>query len=238
MGIEPNGIDLTTVQQVADWLATNGQPTPQTADDTDNIQLAITAASAWWIWKLGLQDLGTPMPTTSPLVAPVAYNEWYDGTGTPRMFLKKRPIVSVTSLMIGPLSIPASSGFNSPGFVIDQNKKSLSLRNGGGGYVGGILRVGFWNAPNWNSGYCGAVFTNGVQNINVQYSAGFNGTPDDITLACTQQVAVNIRRRQWIDQKSQAMANGAGTYSYRDWELPPEVMSVVNYYARVAGSSS
>ncbi len=66
----------------------------------------------------------------------------------------------------------------------------------------------------------------------LSYSAA--GTPADIRLAATQMVAVNYKRRQWIDQASQAMANGAGTVSYRNWELPPEVISVMNAYTRRA----
>lgn len=64
----------------------------------------------------------------------------------------------------------------------------------------------------------------------LSYSAA--GTPADVRMAVTQMVAVNYKRRQWIDQTAQSMANGAGTVSYRSWELPPEVISVMNAYAR------
>jgi hypothetical protein len=68
------------------------------------------------------------------------------------------------------------------------------------------------------------------QQLLCSYSAA--GTPEDVRLACTQMVAVNYKRRQWIDQASQSMANGAGTVSYRSWELPPEVVRVMNAYTR------
>lgn len=74
--------------------------------------------------------------------------------------------------------------------------------------------------------------TDASQQVLLSYSAA--GTPADIRLAATQMVAVNYKRRQWIDQASQAMANGAGTVSYRNWELPPEVVSVMNAYTRRA----
>lgn len=70
------------------------------------------------------------------------------------------------------------------------------------------------------------------QQVLLSYAAA--GTPEDVRLAATQMVAVNYKRRQWIDQASQAMANGAGTVSYRNWELPPEVLSVMNAYTRRA----
>ena len=53
-------------------------------------------------------------------------------------------------------------------------------------------------------------------NINVQYQAGYTATPPDVELACCQMVAVNYRRRNWVDLKSAAMAQSAGTLSYRD----------------------
>lgn len=58
------------------------------------------------------------------------------------------------------------------------------------------------------------------------------GTPADIRLAATQMAAVNYKRRQWIDQTSQAIANNAGTVTYRSWELPPEVVAVMDAYTR------
>ena len=57
------------------------------------------------------------------------------------------------------------------------------------------------------------------------------GTPPDIQIAATQMVAVNYKRREWIDQSSQS---GGGNIQFRDWELPPEVCSVMNYYSRTA----
>lgn len=74
--------------------------------------------------------------------------------------------------------------------------------------------------------------TDAGQQVLLSYSAA--GTPADVRVAVTQMVAVNYKRRQWIDQSSQSMANGAGTVNYRGWELPPEVVSVMNAYSRRA----
>jgi hypothetical protein len=70
------------------------------------------------------------------------------------------------------------------------------------------------------------------QPVLLSYSSA--GTPADVRLAATQMVAVNYKRRQWIDQASQSMASGAGTVSFRSWELPPEVVGVMNAYTRRA----
>ena len=75
--------------------------------------------------------------------------------------------------------------------------------------------------------YVFAVADAGAQ-VLVDYNAP--GTPSDIVLAATQMVAVNYKRRDWIDQKSQASMGGST--QFQDWELPPEVTRVLNYYSR------
>lgn len=238
MGLEPNPIDLVSVQQVADWLATNAQPTPVTADDTDNIQLAITAFSSYVLKLTGRGPSDGSIPTASPFIAPVAYNEWYDGSGTVRQFLRNWPVQSVTALTIGPLTIPASTGWSVPGYVIDEGKRSLSLR-GGGGYVNGILTVGFGSGGfgsygNNGRGFCNNVFWDAPQNVNVQYTAGFSGVPIDLEQCALKVVAQTIRRRQWIGQKSQSMAQGAGTVSYTDLEMDKDDVRKIEFYRRNA----
>jgi hypothetical protein len=60
------------------------------------------------------------------------------------------------------------------------------------------------------------------------------GTPGDLQLAATIAAATNYKRKSWIDQKSQSMAHGAGTVTYRDWMLPPEVVQTLVDYTRTA----
>jgi hypothetical protein len=55
------------------------------------------------------------------------------------------------------------------------------------------------------------------------------GTPEDVQLAVAQMVATNYKRRGTIDQKMQT-----GGATFRDWELPPEVVSVLYRYKRRA----
>jgi len=221
-------IDLTTVAAVKSWLSSNGTASSNTSDDA-NVQLCITAASAYWLWKLGLQDGDVTEDTESPLVTPVTYSDTYDGNGKTAMFLRRRPIQSVTSLQINTQVIPACpvgpAGINVAGYVITDDKKQIVLRNGSYNFATLPQPYGFFGC--WT-------FAKGTQNIFVTYSAGFTVTPPDIELACIQMVAQNYQRKKWIDQKSQAMANGMGTVTYRDWELPPEVLAVMNAYKRMA----
>lgn len=218
-----NPIDLTTVAVVASWLgsAISG-PQAMAAPEQDNVQRCITAASLYWLWRTGQWSAATPVPAKSPFVEVVDYDEWYDGNSGPRLFVQRRPVRSVSKLAINGIDIPASTDPLVPGYVIDQSGKSIALRGSTSG------RSRFYGRVPLNA------FCAGIQNVHVVYAAGFSGTPPDINLACTQMVALNYKRRQWIDQSSQSMANGAGTVSFQEWELPPEVVSVMNNYSRVA----
>lgn len=60
------------------------------------------------------------------------------------------------------------------------------------------------------------------------------GTPADIVKAATQMAAENVVRRRTIDRKSDSMAGGAGTTTYRDWWVSPEVERVIVSYTRTA----
>lgn len=235
-----NPIDLTTLSAVQDWLGV------ENADD-QNLEDCITAASAYWLWALGLTAPGGgPWPPLanpnqanpcSPLNSVVSgISETYDGPGSARLFLRIRPIVSVQSLTVDGVAIPASTAVTIPGFVIDSPGKSIGIRSGfgGPGPGGGALTVGFAYLRNrqrstWS-------FSEGIQNVQVTYSAGYSATPPDIEMAVRIMVSVNYKRRQWIDQRTQMMAQGAGTVQYRDWEMPPEVRSVMDHYRRRAWS--
>lgn len=224
MAPTPNAIDLTTLANVQNWLGS----TSQNSTEQQVMQDCITAASLYWLHYTGLGPQGLTNPTASPLNSVVTFSEVYDGSGSARLFLRNRPIVSVTSLTIGLIPIAASTGVNVPGYVIDGSQKSISLRGGFGAPAPGqLLRVGFWNARGHYRG-----FGDDIQSVAITYTAGYAATPFDVELAVREQVATNYKRRQWIDQRSQAMAQGAGTVMYQSWELSPSVRSVLDRYRR------
>jgi hypothetical protein len=201
-------VDLTTVDSVTRWIAS----TPSD-DEKLNIQNCVTAASLDWVWMCGKQLVDG----VSPFVKPVPIDEYYDGPGGTRMFVRNPPISSISSLSVNGVAIAASAVPTSAGYVIDATRKSIALRSGAG--------VGR-NAPR--------VFCQGIQNVHLVGMAGFDRTPFDIQQAVTQMVAENYKKRQWIGQSSQAMANGAGTVSFRDWAIAPDVAKVIDNYSRNA----
>lgn len=222
----PNPIDLTTLADVKAWAGVTG------TNEDALIQSIVTAASLYWLDECGFSDPSGDN-TASPFVTQVAYDEYYDGSGTNRQFLRIRPIRSVTLLTVNGVNVPAAAQPAGAGFLIDSSKRSLSIRMGGGGGPG-ILAATFSDLCRSGGGYQSGGFARGVQNVHVQYTAGFDAIPFDVGDAVRKMCATNYKRRQWIDQAQQAMANGAGTISFRSWELSPEVASVLDRYRRRA----
>jgi hypothetical protein len=218
--VYPPAVDLTTLDRVKSWIGV------LSSSDDANISACITAASMYWLWRTGRLPANGDVPLASPLVQPVAFNEWYSGNGSAQMFLRQTPIRTVTAVVINGQTIAQSTAYGISGWVIADDGKSLLLRPGGNSSSFSTSFYGMWSA--------GPAFTKGIMNINVQYQAGYRMTPPDIELACCQMIAVNYKRRSWTDQRSQAMAQGAGTISFRDWELPPEIVRVMVAYTPTA----
>lgn len=226
----PSPLDLCTVKQVKSWLSSNGAPAPADGDD-QNLQILITAAGWEWLLRTGNGPSdGVSVPTSSPLVTPCTFSETYDGSGSAQQFLRHWPIVSVESLYINGVQIPQSTAWGVLGWYIDSGMRSLVLRNGTN-TSSPVLALSI-------NYYWDAIFDKGTGinrgNVQVNYTAGYSATPPDITEAAIEMVAVNYRRRDWIDQAEQSMAQGAGTVRYRDWELPPRVLRCMKRYMRLA----
>ena len=209
-----NAIDLTTVANVKSWAQV------QTSGDDQTIQDAITAFSLFALHVTGRGNADGSVPAASPFNSVVSYDEFYDGNGNNELPLRNWPIASVTSVTDTGVAVQSSSSTTSPGFVIDQSKKFLVLRGGTNAYRG--FRGG------WSNGKCG--WSLGTQNIEVAYTAGFAATPFDLEMLARKVVALNYKRRSWIGQKSQAMAQGAGTLSFNDWEMDAEDKRVLMFY--------
>lgn len=58
-------------------------------------------------------------------------------------------------------------------------------------------------------------------------------TPADVMEKVTAQVAINSRRRAWLDQASIMLTQG-GTTTYRSWEIPPDIERCIQLYTRRA----
>jgi hypothetical protein len=196
--------------------------------DDQTIQDCITAFSLAVLRMTGRGNADGSIPSTSPLVTPVAYNERYDGNGQRKLYVHNWPIAPSPApvVIIGVTTIPQSTSMSTPGWVIDQDGRAFVLRGGANPYHqvfgGGRARME-------RGGYR---FALGEQNINLQYSGGFSGVPYDLEMTARKVVALNFKRTGWIGQRSQAMAEGGGTVSYGTWEMDPDCERTLLYYRR------
>lgn len=223
-------IDLTTLSAVKSWV----QISQTSTSDDQIIQDCITAFSAYVLKVTGRGPTDGSIPASSPFVAPVSYDEFYDGSGTLRQPIRNWPVQSVSSVNVNGQPVPQSTSVNVWGFVVDQDKRFISIR---GGYSATIATFQNYRYQYGRGlpGFNGPGFSNGVQNVEIVYMAGFNGVPFDLEMAARKTVALNYKRRSWIGQKSQAMAAGAGTLTYGTWEMDTQDMRTIDYYTlRVA----
>ena len=226
----PNAIDLTKVANVKSWMSL-----PTTATDQDQtIQDSITAFSSDVLHFTGRGPMDGTVPTQSPFVTPVSYDDFYDGSGSLRQPIRNWPITAVALVNVNGQVIPQSVNVQTWGWVIDGDKKFISIR---GGYSPSVATFQNYRYQGGGAGLGvqGPGFASGSQNVEVQYTAGFSGVPFDLEMVARRTVALRYKGRGWIGQRSQMMAAGAGTVFYNGWEIYPADRDTILYYqARVA----
>ena len=162
-----NVIDLTTVAAVNAILE-------QVANtDATEIQREITAYSQNILTRTGRGFLSGVR----------IYSERYNGNGSNDLPVRNYPVLAVASLSVNGIAIPASPDFIQSGYVIDTEGSIANIAiiggQGGGAYQAGDdrwgVRPGGWgsygNAP--PLGQSAFRFLQGVQNVAVQYTAGY-----------------------------------------------------------------
>jgi hypothetical protein len=220
-------LDLTTVDLAKGFISgkTPGVPDP----DDSLIQSCITSWGTEWLNRTGTGDQSGDFQQ-SPWNSVCTFTDVYDGAGGNRQFLRNRPIQSVISLTINGLQIAASTGYPAQGYLIDGTRKSISL-------LGGLLG---WNNQLWASWQAGPYhkfrgglrFWEGTQNVTVNYTAGYNITPADVTECASKVVSVNYKRKTYVDEESRAVGGGGGTTRFRGWDIPLECQGIVDRYTR------
>lgn len=137
-------------------------------------------------------------------VMTASYAETRDGTGTPTLMLLNFPVSAVASVQfVG----PAPGGIALPQTLIagqDYTFTKFALK----------MYYGRW--------------PKGIQNILVNYTAGYQSMPADLTHAATKVAALRYRELQRIGQKSKIIANENITFDLS--EFPPDVMGIIERY--------
>lgn len=152
----------------------------------------------------------------------VELSETYNGTGGQVLYLRNNPIVSVSSLKISGHLIAVSSAWGTPGYFIDDTKKFLQIRQGGG--------AGTFQSINFGSGWG---FWPGNGNVEITYTAGYDSAPEDLDVTVLKMCSTIYLRRLREDQAGQAIPQ-AGTTSYRSWDFGPDVWTVLKTYKRIS----
>jgi hypothetical protein len=213
--------DLTTLAKVKSWLLI---PQDNTKDDSD-IQDVITGWSTYCLGQLGFTSMTKVQQ----------YTELRNGNGNCQMFVRNRPIINVESVTVNGVAVPAAGDWPSMGYYVSDDQKSIMIR--GVGVQRGIL-AGYGSLGTYSTGSATSAggFARGVGNVKLVYNAGFVRVPADLELAARKACAIHYKRKQTIDLASKAQAAGGttGTTRYRDWDIPPEVETVIDYYSRVA----
>jgi hypothetical protein len=132
-------------------------------------------------------------------------NESYDGNDSDRLLPRSFPVITVSSVTVDGNPIPQASAPWLPGFAWDGRR---------------ILLRGF-------------LFTRGVQNVQVSYTAGYLTVPLDLKQAAIESFALAYRQRTHIGERSNSMS-GQVTLAFDMSDVPPRSMNVFNQYRRLA----
>lgn len=195
--------DLVTQAQAFAWLS-------QAVDPNGDIAGAVSAVSTQIQNFIGYQ------------IAEASYTRTMNGHGGEKMLLRDRPVISVSSITVDGISIPAATGPTTTGFVFDDRFV----------YIRG----------NWYGGLSPSRFNRGVQNVTVTYTAGYAQVPWDL-----QQAALTLLGAVWemVGQDPNVGSRRAGDTQI-DFKnsvvrlngevvlLPPQVLSYILPYRRTA----
>lgn len=233
-GAIPSALNLTTLDAVKAYLSMTSSNS--NVADLPLSQL-ITSISLLALHITGRGPSNGSIPTQSPFVTPVSYDEFYDGNGNQRQFTRNWPITAVTAVYVNGTPVPVSPSVTQPGYVIDGSGKSI------------VIRTLSYAGPAYRNVYAliggNYFFAKGIQNIEIVYTAGFTSVPYDLSLAVMQTVAQTYTQQSIIYVKSKALPMGGGTVTYGNppgtqldgimgLVIPPQAMATFEYYKRQA----
>ena len=134
-------------------------------------------------------------------LAQTLYVEHRNGNGGTALSLRNFPVTSVTAVSINGLSLPEATTWDSSGWALE--------------------------APNRLRLLGGRLFTTGLLNVRVTYTAGYSSftMPPDIVQACCLMTSLAYKERDRLGLDSKTI-NGE-TVNFTSDEMPPSVQAVV-----------
>ncbi len=137
------------------------------------------------------------------------YEEIRDGQGGINMVVANYPVISVLSLLIDDREVPRAANVSGIGYRF--NDTSIALRG-------------------WR-------FTRDLQNIVIQYRAGFARIPPSASQACNELVTKQYRERARVGVKQETIV-GVDSYTYNVQDLLPDTRSALMVLRNVVPISS
>lgn len=148
------------------------------------------------------------------IFAQASYTETRNGNDAGAIFVRQFPIVSVQSVVVSGLVVPAATDTTSFGYTFDEERI--------------YIRRDRWDAPARVSGYP-VRFERGVQNVVLQYTAGYATIPADLVQACVELVGWKRAKRERLDKTSETLGNQQ-TQAFKLDGMPPSVINALENY--------
>lgn len=132
------------------------------------------------------------------------YDLWRDGYGTRTIMVPQWPITAVNLIETDGRAIDASPSWGARGYRFSE--RSITLDGG-------------------------ACFSFGMQNIHINYTAGYAEVPFDITQAVNELVLLRYKLRTMVEWSSKSLAGE--TVSLNTKDMPASVATILRQYASV-----
>lgn len=120
------------------------------------------------------------------------YIDVLHGTGHRRVALRNIPVTAVASVTVNDKPIPARQGAMGQGFTFDKHCVSLT----------------------------GYSFTDGYDNVEISYTAGFAEVPDDVDMACCELVSLRYKTLDRLGVTSKSLAGESISFNMGDFSEP------------------
>lgn len=131
------------------------------------------------------------------------YSDTRDGNGRTRMMLPQAPVTAISSVTVDGVAVPAATTATMSGYVFTET--SVGLR--------------------------GYTFTSGMNNVVIQYTAGFDVVPTDVEQAVIELIGRRYKERDRIGLVSKGLAGETITYTQKD--MSDGIKTLLQSYRRV-----